>query len=103
MKAQRYVNVPFTLEEYRVIHQAMRRFRLRSMAEFCHKAAFHFAGHNRSTVRPVRAWQQIEKGEAADPAIAPSLSLGGELPTEGVSNYPGLVSPTECHKATQHE
>jgi hypothetical protein len=77
VEGKRYVNVPFELEEYRVIQRAMNRFRCRSMAEFCHLAAFHFAGHNRSTVRPVRAWTQIEKGETADPANVPSLDLRG--------------------------
>jgi hypothetical protein len=77
VESKRYVNVPFTPEEYRVIERAKARFRCKSMAEFCYLAAFHFAGHNRSTVRPVRAWAEIEKEGTADPANVQTLCLRG--------------------------
>ena len=44
----------FTTEEYRLLERAQLRFRCRSLAQFIHDAAMHYAGHNRSVARPTR-------------------------------------------------
>ncbi|GEM_PF-3815976 len=69
----------FTPGEMRAIEQARLRFHCRTMAEFLHAAALHFAGHNRQVARPTRAWQiSRSEGDAADPAQEECPGLAGQ-------------------------